>query len=46
MAILFLLGTIGIVLCGVGSFVMYLLAKQKEPRPEAELLSATPPAHH
>jgi hypothetical protein len=46
MAILFLLGTIGIVLCGVGSFVVYLLAKQKEPLSPADLLSDTPPVNH
>ncbi len=37
LAILFLLGTIGIVLCGVASFVIYLVARQKEPHPPAEL---------
>ncbi len=38
LAILFLLGTIGIALCGVGSFFFYLISKQKNPEPgHAEL---------
>ncbi|MEO7934466.1 MAG: hypothetical protein ABIT76_15060 [Chthoniobacterales bacterium] len=45
-AILFLLGTIGVVLCGVASFVIYLVAKQKEPRPQAELFMEEQPIFH
>ena len=33
LAILFLLGTIGMVVCGVGSFFFYLMVKQKNPEP-------------
>jgi len=33
LAILFLLGTIGMVVCGVGSFFVYLISKQNHPEP-------------
>ncbi len=46
MAILFLLGTVGVVLCGIGSFVFYLMARQKEPMPHAELFADQQPFHH
>lgn len=41
-AILFLLGTIGTVLCGIGAFFIYLLAKQKEPLPPHAEISQQP----
>lgn len=43
LAILFLLGTVGIVLCGVAAFFMYLVAKQKEVLPEQESLAEISP---
>lgn len=39
MAILFLLGVIGFVVCGVASFFIYLIAKQSNPEPGHEELA-------
>ncbi len=39
LAILFLLGTIGMVVCGVASFFIYLIAKQKNPSPAHQELA-------
>ncbi|HEY5892292.1 MAG TPA: hypothetical protein VIT91_03585 [Chthoniobacterales bacterium] len=36
LAILFLLGTVGIVLCGIAAFFMYLAVRQKEMPVESE----------
>ena len=43
LAILFLLGTVGVVLCGIGSFVFYLMARQKQPMHEADIFSDQQP---